>query len=148
MIYALDISNLVAVPASQWVNTTPGLCAIDANSEVFAGGAEVNCPTVAGAIGLSDVTSGGPHWGAIDNFSLVNGKVTRIAASDYFVARSGIDGNHKVCMINVSSAGALSLDTNFKDENTGTPCVSFNRTTWPHGDYGNAKPHSMLFVTP
>jgi hypothetical protein len=41
------------------------------------------------------------------------------------VARSGINGNH---------------------ENEGTQCVSFNRTHWPHGDFGDAKPHSELFV--
>ena len=28
----------------------------------------------------------------------------------------------------------------------GTPCVKFHRTRWPHGDLGNAKPHSSLFV--
>ena len=40
----------------------------------------------------------------------------------------------------------LALDTTFRDEHEGTPCVDFNRTSWPHGDFGNAKPHSELFV--
>ncbi len=40
----------------------------------------------------------------------------------------------------------LSLDETFKDEDTGDTCLSFNRQHWPHGDFGNAKPHSMLFV--
>jgi hypothetical protein len=40
----------------------------------------------------------------------------------------------------------LQLDTSFRDEDEGTPCVDFNRTTWPHGTNGSAKPHSELFV--
>jgi hypothetical protein len=40
----------------------------------------------------------------------------------------------------------LRLDKSFRDENEGTTCVDFNRTSWPHGEYGNAKPHSELFV--
>lgn len=43
--------------------------------------------------------------------------------------------------------GALSLDEGgFRDENSGQPCINFNRKSWPHGAFGNAKPHSMLFV--
>jgi len=62
--------------------------------------------------------------------------------SDYFVARTGVDGDHKVCMVNISPTGKLTLDQTFLDENEGTPCVDFNRTNWPHGADGNAKPHS------
>jgi len=51
-------------------------------------------------------------------------------------------------MLNISATGKLSLDTTFRDENEGTPCVTFNRTNWPHGAYGDAKPHSELFVVP
>ena len=42
--------------------------------------------------------------------------------------------------------GKLTLDESFTDENTGEPCISFNREDWPHRSFGNAKPHSMLFV--
>ncbi|MFE2537351.1 hypothetical protein, partial [Streptomyces sp. NPDC059371] len=41
---------------------------------------------------------------------------------------------------------AISLDKRFRDEVTGDPCVSFNRTSWPHGDTGDARPHGVLFV--
>ena len=34
----------------------------------------------------------------------------------------------------------------FIDEDEGTPCVDFDRTNWPQGKEGNAKPHSELFV--
>src|SRR6478735_2330723 len=39
------------------------------------------------------------------------------------------------------------LDKRFKDETTGESCIDFDRESWPHGDWGPAKPHSMLFVT-
>ncbi|MCU1460265.1 MAG: hypothetical protein JWO37_340 [Acidimicrobiales bacterium] len=148
MVYVLDISKLVAAGTS----TT---CSIDQISEVFDGGAEPDCPNVASAYGLPDGTSGGPHWGSPDNFERqTNGSyrettaIRRLAVSNYFVARTGVDGNHKVCMLSLSPAGKLALDTSFRDENEGTPCVDFNRTDWPHGASGNAKPHSELFVVP
>ena len=72
--------------------------------------------------------------------------MSRLAVSDYFVARTGVDGNHKVCMVNISPTGRMTLDRTFIDENEGTPCVNFDRTNWPHGKEGNAKPHSELFV--
>jgi hypothetical protein len=62
------------------------------------------------------------------------------------VARTNEDGNHQLCILNISKAGKLSLDESFIDENTGATCVNFNRVSWPHGDYGDAKPHSMLFA--
>ena len=62
------------------------------------------------------------------------------------MARTGLDGDHKVWMVNINPDGSLSVDTSFKDEITGQPGVDFNRTSWPQGDDGNAKPHSELFV--
>jgi hypothetical protein len=49
-------------------------------------------------------------------------------------------------MIDVGETGELTLDETFRDQNEKTPCVNFNRKSWPHGDFGNAKPHSQLFV--
>ena len=148
MVYVLDISKLVGAGTSTH-------CSIDTIAEVWDGGHEADCPTVNSVQSLPDGTSGGPHWGAEDNFVkdpaggyTETNAVTRIAASNYFVARTGVDGNHKVCMLNVSPTGKLSMDTTFRDENEGTPCVDFNRTDWPHGRNGDAKPHSELFVVP
>ena len=70
----------------------------------------------------------------------------RLAVSNYFVARSGNDGDHKVNMIDLGPDGKVSLDDTFRDEVTGEPGVNFNRRSWPHGEFGNAKPHSELFV--
>jgi hypothetical protein len=146
MVYALDISQLLARGGSP-------SCTIDTAAEVYSGGAEADCPKLASVLPITDETTGGPHWGALDNFALggdgyfhETGQVRRIAISNYFVARSGIDGNHKVCMVDVDGSGHLSLDPSFRDENDGATCVDFNRTRWPHGDFGGAKPHSELFV--
>jgi hypothetical protein len=49
-------------------------------------------------------------------------------------------------MVDVGAGGKLTLDTTFRDEQRGTPCVDFDRTMWPHGAAGAAKPHSQLFV--
>ena len=145
-VYLLDIRKLLA----SGTNTS---CSIDTIQEVSKGGAEKDCPTLTDSFQVQDNSSGGPHWGTPDNFTI--GKdgyyhetqnVTRIAFSNYFVARTNLDGNHQLCILNISKAGKLSLDDTFIDENTGASCVNFNRTSWPHGDYGDAKPHSMLFV--
>jgi hypothetical protein len=147
MVYTLDVQKLIAAAAPT--------CNIDTIKEVFDGGAEGDCPTVSGVLELPDGTSGGPHWGALDNFKPLGdgtwGETTdvkRIAVSNYFVARSAVDGNHKVCMVSVGTKGELTLDTSFRDEDHGTPCVDFNRTDWPHGKTGAAKPHSELFIVP
>jgi hypothetical protein len=146
MVYALNIQKLIAAG-------TGTTCSINTISEVYDGGHEADCPTLASALPIKDLTSGGPHWGTLDNFALQpdgfyhqTTDVRRIAISDYFVARTSVDGDHRVCMVNLSSTGGLSLDTSFRDENEGTPCVDFNRSEWPHGKTGNAKPHSELFV--
>ena len=146
MVYALNIQKLI----NAGNNTT---CSIDDIHEVYSGGSEADCPTVAGVLNVPDGTSGGPHWGALDNFTRSNdgsfvetNHPSRIAYSDYFVARTGVDGNHKVCIANVGPDGQLTPDRTFIDENEGTPCVNFDRTNWPHGAEGNAKPHSEMFV--
>src|SRR4051812_7366921 len=115
MIYVLDISKLLAAgPATT--------CSVNTITEVWDGGNEADCPVVAGVLALQDGTTGGPHWGAPDNF--VRGSdgfyretkaVPRLAVSNYFVARTGVDGNHKVCLVNVSSTGRLTIDRTFRD---------------------------------
>ncbi len=147
MVFALDIRRLVGAGED-------ARCSITTPAEIAAGGAAPDCPRLTSALPISDNTSGGPHWGALDNFQLGQDgfyhearEPERMAVSNYFVARTGIDGNHKVCVVSIGRDGALSLDRSFRDENEGTPCVDFNRKRWPHGAFGNAKPHSELFVT-
>ena len=46
------------------------------------------------------------------------------------------------------ATGRLRLDGSFRDEQTGEPGVDFDRTTWPHGETGPARPRALLFVAP
>jgi hypothetical protein len=147
-VIALDIEKLVDAG-------TDATCSIDTVDEIAAGGAEPDCPTLKGHQTINPgKAAGGPHWGALDTLHLGDDgfyhqtdEVERIATANYFVARTGTDGDHRVCIVDVAKDGSLALDEDFTDENTGDTCVSFNRERWPHGAFGNAKPHSMLFVT-
>ncbi|MGI5238462.1 hypothetical protein [Dactylosporangium sp. CA-139066] len=150
MVFVLDIQKLIAA------GNDPK-CRIDTVEEVAAGGREPDCPALTGVVPIADSVSPGvgvgPHWGTEDLFTKDHRgfytearHIERIATSDYFVAKTGIDGDHRVCMLNLSPAGALSLDQSFQDEQTHQPCVSFNRQTWPHGTVGGARPHGVLFV--
>jgi hypothetical protein len=146
-VYVLNIQNLLNA-GPNWAG--PG---IQTKEQAQNGGGGV-LPAVAGAAAINPGTPGaGPHWGAYDNFVLgqdgfyhETDQPTRIAASNYFVARSGLDGDHKVNMLDLSPDGKVAVDQSFRDEFTGQVGINFNRKSWPHGDFGNAKPHSELFV--
>ncbi|HVW41465.1 MAG TPA: hypothetical protein VHC18_08960 [Amycolatopsis sp.] len=146
-VYTLDIQKLLAA-GPNWAG--PG---IQTKEQAQNGGGGV-LPTVAGAAPINPGQAGaGPHWGGYDNFVLgqdglyhETAQPTRLAVSDYFVARSGLDGDHKVTMLNLTPDGKVTVDQNFRDELTGQVGINFNRKSWPHGDFGNAKPHSELFV--
>ncbi|WP_206053845.1 hypothetical protein [Nocardioides iriomotensis] len=142
-ILVLDIQQLLASGDSPQ-------CSIDTLDEVTAGGDESDCPAIVDTL----PAPGQPHWGALDNLELgADGKYRettspdRLAYANYFVARTGLNGDHRVCVADQAEDGTLSLDEEFRDERTGTPCIDFDRAAWPHGEYGPAKPHSMLFVT-
>jgi hypothetical protein len=147
MIYVINIEKLVASAQDGQVD-----CSIDSGRELGQGhGDEADCPTLAGVITVDDNTSGGPHWAALDNFNFTpTGAPTRMMFCDYFVARTGYDGNHRCYMLNVDpGSGALNYDTTFRDENNGALGIDFNRSDWPgHPGGGFYKPHSMVFVTP
>jgi hypothetical protein len=145
-VYTLDVRKLLAAGT----NTT---CSIHTLYEATHGGSQPDCPTMQDSFHVVDDTSGGPHWGGMDNFVIgpdgyyhETDHVDRIAFTDYFVARANVDGNHKLCMLDIGKDGKFSLDRSFADENTGQPCVAFNRASWPHGAYGPAMPHSEIFA--
>ncbi|MEV5299004.1 hypothetical protein [Amycolatopsis methanolica] len=147
-VYVLNIENLLA-QGPDWAG--PG---IQTKEQARSGADNGVLPTLAGAAPINPGTPGaGPHWGAYDNFELGEDgfyrEVTspdRLAVSNYFVARSGLDGDHKVNIVKLSPDGKATVDQNFRDEFTGQVGINFNRKSWPHGDFGNAKPHSELFV--
>jgi hypothetical protein len=146
MLYALDIHKLLA-------SGNGARCHVDTVAETVSGGAEGDCPALVSTVGIHDETTGGPHWATMDRFQLgrdghyrETDQTQRIATSEYFLAATGTDGNHKVCMFDVAPAGRLTADQSFRDENAGTPCLDFNRPNWPHGPTGDARPHGLLFV--
>jgi hypothetical protein len=109
-----------------------------------------DCPRLISHVVVHDPTTGGPHWGALDNQSIdQNGLPWRLAFSDYFVSRTGVDGDHRLFTVNVGPKGKLSYDQTYRDEKTGALGVNFNRRDWPGSpDAGFYKPHSMVWVCP
>jgi hypothetical protein len=117
-------------------------------------GAE-DCPTVTGTLNLDSpenfATHSGPHFVAFDH------ETRRVAASNYFVQLTPFElpglheaGDDRVCMAKLTQTGQLILDSAFKDELTGRPCVAMDRPAsyrWPNrGRTGAAKPHAMAFI--
>ncbi len=147
VIYSLDIAALMASAADGHVD-----CSIDTMNEIRRGqGDEADCPRLASVLHVQDSTNGGPHWGAIDNHSLMpSGAPTRLVFSNSFVARTGVDGNHRMYMVDVDpTTGALAYDQSFRDETSLTLGVEFNRRNWPNNpDAGFYKPHAMVLVCP
>ena len=130
MVYALDIQKLLRAG-------TDTTCSIDTLDEVVHGGAEADCPTLSDTYQVADYTTGGPHWGAMDNFTI--GKdgyyhettdVRRIAFSDSFVARSGVDGDHRMCLLNFTKAASSASTTPSSTRTRGPPASA---STGPSG---------------
>jgi len=75
----------------------------------------------------------------------------KVAVADYTVdvRTDRLDGDRRVHMLRFDEeTGAFALDERFRDEKTGDVGVSFDRTIWPHGRTGPARPHGVLFVAP
>jgi hypothetical protein len=69
--------------------------------------------------------------------------------SNYFVSRTGVDGDHRAYTVDITARGKLKYDKSFRDENTGAIGINFNRRNWPGSpDAGFYKPHSMVWVCP
>jgi hypothetical protein len=148
MIYVINVEKLI----KHAMETGTVDCSISSGREIGQGhGDAADCPTLAGVLTVDDNTTGGPHWAALDNFNeTASGAPTRLMFCDYFVARTGYDGNHRCYMANINpQTGALSYDTAFRDEYNGALGIDYNRKDWPgHPDAGFYKPHSMVFVVP
>jgi hypothetical protein len=146
MMLVLDLRKLLAAG-------NRARCEIDTMAEVAAGGAEADCPELVAAVPIRDTTSGGPNNGAMDTFQpgrrgLLHdtGQIERVAVGNYYFADTFHDGDHRICMFDVSRGGQAALDGTFRDEVTGEVCLDFDRARWPHGAYGNARPNGLLFV--
>jgi hypothetical protein len=162
IVYDIDVHKLVKAGESGHIRCdlvhgidTDGDGEIDMSSEtavrkVASGQQVADCPRLISTLNVDDQTTGGPHWGAFDNHSFTaDGFPTRMVFSDYFVARSGVDGNHRMYMANIGPTGKLSYDRLWRDELTGDRGVNFNRSDWPgNKGAGYYKPHSMVWVCP
>src|SRR4051812_33569049 len=162
MLYDIDISALITSAQDGKVQCdlsrgtdvdgdgTIDLTGMQTFQKLAKGETVADCPKLISTLKVNDPTGGGPHWAALDNHSLrADGSPTRLVFSDYFVARTGIDGDHRFYTVDIAPDGKLSYDTTFRDENTGALGVDFNRRNWPGSpDAGFYKPHSMLWVCP
>jgi hypothetical protein len=86
---------------------------------------------------------GGPHGVSL------SADGSRLAVSNFTVdvpARQR-DGDRRVYLVRVDPrGGGVSFDLRFRDEVTGSVGVDFNRTRWPHGDTGAARPAALSFA--
>jgi hypothetical protein len=131
-------------------NGSRDLSAIKAVHKLAEGQRVADCPYFLDGLPVKDPTTGGPHWAALDNHSITpDGYPTRLNFSNYFVSRTGVDGDHRYYSVDIDPSGKLAYDKAFRDEKTGAIGVNFNRRDWPGSpDAGFYKPHSMLFVCP
>ncbi|MEP6781112.1 MAG: hypothetical protein ABJC26_14550, partial [Gemmatimonadaceae bacterium] len=78
-----------------------------------------------------------PHWIAIEP------NHQRVVVAGYATMQN------KVVLMNFNQAtGALSIDTNFRDENAKEPGFHMNNMTWPHGGKYAGIPHGSVFSLP
>jgi len=133
-----DRNGTIDIPAKQAI-------------KMLAEGKQVaDCPRAIDELIVDDKTTGGPHWAALDNHTTrADGSPTRLVLSNYFVSRTGVDGDHRYHLMNIDRSGHLSYDPKFRDEVTGELGVNFNRRDWPGSpDAGYYKPHSMVWICP
>jgi hypothetical protein len=74
---------------------------------------------------------------------------SRIAVANYTVDAPTYrrDGDHRVYLLRLDvEEGQLRVDNAFRDETTDEVGIDFNRTKWPHGATGAARPRGLLFV--
>ena len=163
MLYNIDISPLIksakdgviACDLSRGTDTNgdgkADLTGMQTFQKLAKGEKVADCPVLRDTLQVDDPTTGGPHWAALDNHSVTDGGApTRLVFSDYFVARTGVDGDHRFYSVDIDpKTGEMSYDEDFRDEKTGALGVDFNRRDWPGSpDAGFYKPHSMLWVCP
>jgi hypothetical protein len=154
---ALNIQSLLAAGSAVQCTSPPAILNPSGSVQRVIGhnNGAADCPKVSGIVNLDSqenfATHGGPHFIAFDHES------RRIAAANYFVqltpfafTGTGSAGDDRVCMTYLTVTGALVLDTAFRDELTGQPCVDMDRPStysWPNrGKTGAAKPHMMAFL--
>jgi len=76
-----------------------------------------------------------PHW------------ISMEPEGDRIVVTSGPGATqYRVLVVHLDpETGRLALDSSFVDPGSAEPGVRFDRTSWPHGDAGWARPHGAVF---
>jgi hypothetical protein len=76
-----------------------------------------------------------PHW------------ISMEPTGDRIVVTSGKGATlYRVLIVRLDSeTGRLELDSAFRDPGSEEAGVTFDRTSWPHGDAGRARPHGAVF---
>lgn len=76
-----------------------------------------------------------PHW------------ISMEPGGDRIVVTSGPGATlYRVLIVRLDSeTGHLALDSTFRDPGSAEPGVHFDRTSWPHGAAGPARPHGAVF---
>ena len=66
---------------------------------------------------------------------------------DRIVVTSGPGATlYRVIIVHLDpETGRLELDSTFRDPGSEEPGVRFDRTSWPHGEAGAARPHGTVF---
>lgn len=79
-----------------------------------------------------------PHWVSIE------------PGGDRIVVTSGTGSTqYRVLIVHLDpETGRLTVDSTFRDPGSDRPGVSFERTEWPHGSAGRARPHGAVFSHP
>lgn len=77
-----------------------------------------------------------PHWISLE------------PGGDRIVVTSGEGSTlYRVLVVRLDPAtGRLALDSTFRDPGADEPGVRFDRTAWPHGAAGPARPHGAVFA--
>lgn len=73
----------------------------------------------------------GPHWLATDGHRVI---IVNVPAAEPRIKMATL------------TDGQLALDERFRDEDSSTPGLTFERESWPHGQTGPAIPHGTVFT--
>jgi len=88
----------------------------------------------------------------IDAFDPFKGKGNSLGFKGDFLPGTTMIGDNTVCMMDFNrGTGRLSADERFADATTNGDtvkrgCISWLRSSWPHGATGHASPHAMVFL--
>jgi hypothetical protein len=76
-----------------------------------------------------------PHW------------ISMEPEGNRIVVTSGAGNTqYRVLVVHLDpETGQLELDSSFRDPGSEQPGVSFDRSFWPHGEAGPARPHGAVF---